>query len=138
MAISFNHVTLIGRLCADPELQQTTDGTAVVKFSLAVDRFGKDSPCDYIYCRAFKKQAESIAKYMRKGSELLVSGRLQTYKGKDDRTYYEVLVNEAQFGSGKPTNGTTPYTPPPKKSTIPLDEIIHDATADMLDSDLPF
>jgi single-strand DNA-binding protein len=78
-----NSVNLIGRLGGDPEMQYTADGTAVTKFSVAVDRYKREEP-DWFDVTVFGKVAESTAQYMRKGMEVGVSGRLQQDKWTND------------------------------------------------------
>ena len=97
-----NQVVLIGRLCADPELRYTNNGTAVVNFTLAVDRrFSKEKQADFINIVAWKAQAENCAKYIAKGSQVAVEGRIQTRKYQDrdgnNRTAFEVVANSVQF-----------------------------------------
>ena len=60
-----NKVILMGRLVRDPEIRQAKD-MSVAKFTLAVDRIGKEG-ADFITCTAFKKTAEVIEKYVKKG-----------------------------------------------------------------------
>lgn len=101
-----NNVALIGRITAKPELNYTQGGMAVTKFTLAVDR-GKDKGADFIRVTAFGKRAETICRYMDKGRQIAVQGRINTgsYKDKDGKMVYytEVLVDNDEFlgGSGK-------------------------------------
>ena len=115
-----NSVNLIGRLVRDPELRYSQSGTAVLRFTVAVDRkLSKDKKeeaqannqptADFISCTAFGKTAETIASYHSKGSQIGVEGRIQTgsYE-KDGRTIYttDVLVNSITFiGSKNNSNG---------------------------------
>ena len=100
-----NKVVLIGRLTKDPELKFTPGtGTAVVTFTLAVDRrFQKDDKkeADFISIVVWGKQAESTANYVTKGKLIGVSGRIQTrtYDAKDGTKRYvtEVVADEVQF-----------------------------------------
>jgi single-strand DNA-binding protein len=97
-----NQVVLIGRLCADPELRYTNNGTAVANFTLAVDRrYSKEKQADFINIVAWKAQAENCAKYIAKGSQVAVEGRIQTRKYQDregnNRTAFEVVANSVQF-----------------------------------------
>jgi single-strand DNA-binding protein len=97
-----NQVVLIGRLCADPELRYTNNGTAVANFTLAVDRrFSKEKQADFINIVVWKAQAENCAKYIAKGSQVAVEGRIQTRKYQDrdgnNRTAFEVVANSVQF-----------------------------------------
>lgn len=100
-----NNVTLMGRLTATPELRQTTTGTAVTSFTLAVDRNSKEKQADFINCVSWKNTAEFISKYFQKGSMIAVTGSIQTrpYEDKNGnkRTATEVIVNQASFCGGK-------------------------------------
>lgn len=104
-----NKVMLIGRLTKDPELRYTQGGTAVASFTIAVDRrFSKDKEADFINCVAWQKTAEFISQYFRKGSKIVVDGRLQTrsYDAEDGsrRFVTEVVVEQSEFGDSKAKN----------------------------------
>lgn len=97
-----NSVTLIGRLTKDPELNYTTDGTAICKFTLAINRPTKDGSkaADFIRVTTFGNRAETCKKYLSKGLLLAVEGRIQTgsYK-KDGQTVYttDVIATNVEF-----------------------------------------
>ena len=99
-----NKVVLIGRLTRDPEIRyyNQQDGTqmAIARYSLAVDRKGKDSGADFIGCVAFNKHGEFAEKYLKQGMKIGVIGRIQTgsYE-KDGRKIYttDVVVEEHEF-----------------------------------------
>ena len=95
-----NEVILIGRMTKDIDVRQTTSGSTVGRFALAVDRFGKDKGADFINCVVFDKKAEVLQKYTHKGFKIAVIGRIQTgsYE-KDGRKIYttDVIVNEIEF-----------------------------------------
>lgn len=114
--VFMNNVTLIGRLTADPELRYIPgDGTAVAKFTLAVDRElsrekkqeleqqGKPT-ADFIRIITWRGQAESCANYLSKGQQAAVEGRITTgsYTNNDGRKVYttEVLANRVEFLNG--------------------------------------
>ena len=84
-----NIVTLIGRFTADPVISFTDKEMAVAKFTLAVNREGKDKSADFINCAAFGKTAELIGQYCSRGQLLGLNGRWQTgsYE-KDGRKIY--------------------------------------------------
>lgn len=94
-----NKAMLVGRITKDPELKNTESGTAVVSFTLAVDRAYKDAngekQCDFINCVAWKNQAEFIAKYIKKGNALGIVGQIQTRKY-NDKTFTEILVENVE------------------------------------------
>ncbi len=101
-----NHIVLIGRITRDLELKYTTNGSAVVNFSVAVDRdFSKEKVTDFINVVTWNKQAENLEKYMKKGSLIGIAGSLQTrsYKDKEgnNRTVYEVLAANIQYLESK-------------------------------------
>lgn len=72
-----NKVNLIGRLGHDVDLRYTPDQLAVARFSIAVNRPGKDKGTDWLDCVSFGRQAETISKFFKKGSLIGVSGRVQ-------------------------------------------------------------
>lgn len=100
-----NKVVLIGRLTRDPQLNFTpATGTAVVKFTLAVDRkFKKEGQqsADFIPVVAWGKMAENTANYMNKGKLISVAGRIETrsYDAQDGSRRYvtEVIADEVSF-----------------------------------------
>lgn len=103
-----NSVILIGRLCRDPELSYTTTGTAICKFTLAVDRptrAGEDKTADFIRITVFNAQAENSNRYLKKGSKCAVNGRIQTgsYKDRDGKTVstFDVVANNVEFLDSK-------------------------------------
>ena len=102
-----NNVSLLGRVCKDIELKQTQSGTAVVSFTIAVNRrFVKEGQpnADFINCVAWRGTAEFIAKYFGKGKMIGIVGSLQTGKyDKDGQTHYttDVIVDEAYFAGDK-------------------------------------
>lgn len=103
-----NSVILIGRLCRDPELSYTTTGTAICKFTLAVDRptrAGEEKTADFIRITVFNAQAENSNRYLKKGSKCAVNGRIQTgsYKDRDGKTVstFDVVANNVEFLDSK-------------------------------------
>ena len=101
-----NSVILIGRLTKDPEIRQTTSGTNVTTFSLAVDRmFSKEKETDFIRIVVYGKAAESCARYLAKGKQAAVRGRIQTgsYETKDGEKRYtfDVIADQITFLSPK-------------------------------------
>ena len=104
-----NSVTLMGRLTRDPELKHTQSGTAVVSFTLAVDRDFKsqsgEKQTDFIACSSWRNTAEFISKYFSKGKMAVVSGRLQIREWMDkdgkNRRGAEVVVDSIYFGESK-------------------------------------
>ena len=100
--MAYNKCVLMGRLVRDPETRQTAGGTSVASFTLAVDRgFGDDKQTDYIPAVSFGKFADTIGKYVTKGTLILISGSLQTKSWEDKdgnkRTGFEVVATEFSF-----------------------------------------
>lgn len=77
-----NRVELIGRLTRDPELRRSSAGMGILKFTVAVNRNRQARPgeptADFISCTAFGKTAENMARYLHKGSQIAVEGRIET------------------------------------------------------------
>lgn len=100
-----NSVILIGRLARDPDLSYTQSQMAVCKFTLAVDRGGRDKGADFISITVFDRQAENCDRYLSKGRQAAVHGRIQTgsYKNRDGQTVYttDVIADRVEFiGAG--------------------------------------
>src|SRR5690606_35354525 len=100
-----NRVVLVGRLTADPQLRYTSSGTAVATFTLAVNRNFKnqagEQEADFINVVVWRKPAENVANFLKKGSLAGVDGRIQTrnYEGQDGKKVYvtEVVSESVQF-----------------------------------------
>lgn len=102
--LNYNSVTLAGRLCGDPEVKTNAAGTNVVNANLAVNRpyrQGKDQETDFFRLVAFGKTAEFLAQYFRKGSAILIDGRIQNnnYVDQQGVKHYstDILVFQAHF-----------------------------------------
>lgn len=122
-----NRVVLIGRLTKDPELRQSQGGKSICSFTLAVDRRKTEGQpdADFIRCKAFGKTAESLCRYMGKGSQIAISGSIQTgsYTNQQGQRVYttDVMVQEITFlepkKSSEPPYGDQPnnysYSPNP-------------------------
>ena len=96
-----NHSVIMGRFVRDPEIRRTNSGKAVVSFTLAVDKPGKDSGASFIPFVAWEKTGEFISKYFTKGSAIIVESRVDSrdYETKDGqkRTVIELVVQQAHF-----------------------------------------
>ena len=97
-----NKVVLIGRLTKDPELRYAAgSGTAVTRFTIAVNRQFKKDEADFISCVAWNKTAETIAKYFTKGRPIAIVGHMQTgsYDAQDGTKRYttDVAVESFEF-----------------------------------------
>ena len=129
-----NRMILQGRLCADPEMRRTKNGTAVCSFRVAWSETIKDRETKlFLNCVAWQGTAEMICKYFRKGKELAVEGRLSTreYDDRDGnrRSVTEMTVDRVHFcGKNEDAQGMPPRTDG-KSQFVEMDED---------DSDLPF
>ena len=100
-----NRVVLVGRLTKDPELRYTPNGVPVATFTLAVNRnFSNqkgEREADFINCVIWRKPAENVANFLKKGSLAGVDGRIQTrnYEGQDGKRVYvtEIQAESVQF-----------------------------------------
>lgn len=152
-----NRVFLIGRLSRDPELRHTTSGMAVCQINVAVGRrtgAGKDPETDFINVVVWDKQAENVAKYLAKGRQVAVEGRIQTrsYDNNEGKKTYvtEVVANNVEF-LGSASDNARPSSPQEENpfDSMPIDEpagtsIDNDPFAsfgekvEISDNDLPF
>jgi single-strand DNA-binding protein len=104
-----NRAIIIGNLTRDPELKSLPSGIEVTSFSVATNRVWKDKngvrqeSADYHNVVVFGRQAATAAQYLRKGSGVLVEGRLQTrsWDGPDGKKNYrtEIVADRIQFGN---------------------------------------
>ena len=109
-----NKVFLVGRLTRDPDLRYGASNNAVMRTSIAVDRqFANQNgerEADFINIVAFGNRAETMKKYLTKGSQIAVSGRIQTgsYDGADGKKVYttDVIIDEFQFLDSKNSRNT--------------------------------
>lgn len=103
-----NKAILIGNLTRDPELRSLPSGVQIATLGVATNRVWKDKngakqeSTDFHNVVVFGKQAETVSQYLRKGSSLLVEGRIQTrsWDGQDGKKNYrtEVVADRVQFG----------------------------------------
>ncbi|HAP4177015.1 single-stranded DNA-binding protein [Enterococcus faecalis] len=155
-----NNVTLVGRLTKDVDLRYTSSGTAIGQFTLAVNRNftnqNGDREADFINCVIWRKAAESMANYARKGSLLGITGRIQTrnYDNQQGQRVYvtEVVVENFQLLESKeiseqrrantpaPTiNGQQASNQQQTPLPDPLDPFSKDSSpVNISDDDLPF
>lgn len=103
-----NQVVLVGRLARDPDVRYNPNGTAVARFTVAVDRRFKregQPEADFISCVAFGKQGEFIEKYFNKGKLIGLTGSIQTgsYTNKDGQKVYttDVVADSVEFVGSK-------------------------------------
>lgn len=108
-----NRTVLVGRLTRDVDLRYTPSGTAVANFTIAINRPFKsqdgEQQADFINGVVWRKPAENLANYMKKGSQIGVDGRLQsrTYEDKSGKTVFvtEVVADSIQFLESKGSQG---------------------------------
>jgi single-strand DNA-binding protein len=148
-----NKAIIIGNLTRDPELKSLPSGIQVTSFSVATNRVWKDrdgkkqESADYHNIVVFGKQAETTNQYLKKGSNVLVEGRMQTrsWDGPDGKKNYrtEVIAERVQFGNRPGGGGSTSGgTSSQKTGEVPaqaeeLDTISYPAE-DINPDDIPF
>ena len=111
-----NNVNLIGNITKEPELKASTNGLAILNFTIGVRRDVKDKSgnyaTDFIACVAWRKTAQIIAQYTHKGSPVAIQGKIQTrnYEDKSGVKRYitEVLVDKVQLLYAKNQGQTVP------------------------------
>ena len=112
-----NRVMLVGRITRDPELRTSPNGVSFTSFSIAVNRPVPNAQgervADFINCVAFNKQAENLARYIRKGGLIGVEGKLQTrsYQAQDgsNRNVTEVVCDAITFLENKSSQQSGGY-----------------------------
>lgn len=113
-----NKVILMGRLTRDPEVRysQGDNNMAIARYTLAVDRrFSRDSEqsADFISCVAFGRAAEFAEKYLKQGTKIAITGRIQTgsYTNKDGQKVYttDVVIEDQEFAESKNSNSGGNY-----------------------------
>ena len=110
-----NRCVLTGRLTKDPEIKMTPNGIPVTRFTIAVNRTFTNQQgereVDFVNCIAWRKQAENLANFMRKGSLVGIDGRIQTgsYEDQDGKKvfYTEVVAESIQFLESKNASNPT-------------------------------
>ena len=151
-----NKVFLVGRLTRDPELRYSSSNLATMRCAIAVDRQfvreGEERGADFINIVAFGNRAETMSKYLTKGSQIAVDGRIQTgsYDGQDGKKVYttDVVVENFQFLDSKGNRNVSSSDSEPTNNdfsdNVETDENGSDPFADfgakieVSDSELPF
>jgi len=129
-----NKAIIVGNLTRDPELKSLPSGAKVTEFSVATNRVWTDQSgqkqesADYHNIVVFGRQAETSAQYLKKGSGVLVEGRLQTRSWEDQGTgkkmyRTEIIAERVQFGA-RPAGGDSSYqaAPTPNEAPASTDE----------------
>ena len=142
----------IGRLVKDPELKYTSTGNAIATFTIAVNRSFKNAEgkyeADFIRCQIWRKPAEVFATYTQKGSQVGITGRIQTgsYTDKDGGKVFttEIVVDSCDFLDKKSDATPKPKTQPDDGfyardafNNHP-DPFQHGESIDISDDSLPF
>ena len=142
-----NKVILMGRLTRDPEVRYGAgeNSTAVARYTIAVDRrFKRDGEqnADFIGCVAFGRNAEFAEKYLRRGTKIVLTGRIQTgsYTNRDGQKVYttDIVVEEQEFAENKAAasnGGQGNYSRP---ASTPTDADGFMNIPDGIDDELPF
>ncbi|KHE73173.1 single-stranded DNA-binding protein [Halobacillus sp. BBL2006] len=140
-----NRVVLVGRLTKDPDLRYTPNGIAVANFTIAVNRpFSNNQgnqDADFINCVVWRRAAENLANFMKKGSQVGVDGRLQSrsFDNQEGKRVFvtEVVADSVQFlenkGSGSSNDSNNQSSGGQSNSFADEGEPI-----DITDDDLPF
>lgn len=145
MARGFSKVIIVGNITRDPELRSTPSGTQVCSFSVAVNRNYRDSSGEqkenvsFFDCSAWGKSGELIAQYAKKGSGILVSGRLDQRSWEDKegqkRSRVEIVVEDFNFIGGAAGDGAGRSTSSAASTDVAPDDIT-DEPIDL--SEIPF
>ncbi|MBR3157018.1 single-stranded DNA-binding protein [Candidatus Saccharibacteria bacterium] len=141
----FSKAIITGNLTRDPELRTTPNGASVCSFSVAVNRVFKDSngeqkeAVSYIDCSAWGKLGEMISQYAKKGSGVLVSGRLDQRSWEDKngggkRSRVEIVVEDFNFVGAPRDNSNSASSEPTSAADVPDD--VPEEEIDL--SDVPF
>lgn len=106
-----NRVIIVGRLTADPQLRMTSMNKKTCRFSLAVNRRGKDNGADFPNCLAWEQAADLIATHCNKGDQIGVEGHIQTGSYVDNATgkkiyTTDIIVDNVTFLNNRPTEAT--------------------------------
>lgn len=137
-----NNVVLIGRLTKDADLRYTSNGVATANFTLAVERAfsnaSGEKETDFINCVVWRKPAETLSSYTKKGSKIAVRGRMQTrnYENKQGQKVYvtEVVVEEFTFLDSKKSSEDNSY-----QNSKPADPFESSGQSiELSESDMPF
>ena len=147
-----NKATIIGNLTRDPELKTLPSGMKITSFSLATNRTWKDAAgakkeaVDYHNIVVFGRQAETSAQYLKKGSQAMIEGRLQTQSwddaGSGKKMYRtEVVADRVQFGTrseGVASSAPKSENPVASPNKAPELDTIEYPEEDINPEDIPF
>ena len=118
-----NKISIMGRLTRDPELTTTQSGIEKCRYSVAVDE-PKDKngvkKVNFFNCVAFGKGGAFVQKYFHKGDGIIVHGRMDSYKGNDEKTYWNLIAESHDFPLGKASGQAAPEDPVDAASGMPV------------------
>ena len=149
MARGFSKAIIVGNITRDPELRSTPSGAQVCGFSVAVNRTYKDSSganqesVSFIDCSAWGRAGEIIAQYAKKGSGILISGRLEQRSWEDKegqkRSRVEIVVEDFNFVGGNGDGGASGGSRGGSSSAAAADVAPDDISDEPIDlSEIPF
>ena len=138
--MSINRVIITGNLTRDPELRSTASGMPVLGFGVAVNDRRRNQQTgewedypNFIDCTMFGARAESVSRFLSKGSKVAIEGKLRWSQWERDgqkRTKVEVVASEIELMSTRPSEEES-YSPEPVSAEVP-------ATTSIYDQDIPF
>ena len=135
-----NKVVLIGRLSREPELRHTTSGTPVCQINIAINRpvaQDKEPETDFINVVLWNKQAENVAKYVTKGGQVAVEGRIQTrsYENNEGKKTFvtEVIASNVEFLQTKKNDTSKTSEENTTEASDPYAEFGNSITVEQLD-----
>lgn len=158
--MSINHVALVGNLTRDVELRSTAGGTAVMSFGIAVNDYRKNQQTgewedypNFIDCTMFGARAQSVSRFLSKGSKVAIEGKLRWSQWERDgqkRSKIEVIVDEIEFMSrqqgqlgSEPVYGAPAAAPaqaqqPYQQQMGGMPQAVGPVTGTIYDDDIPF
>lgn len=158
--MSINRVNISGNLTRDPELRQTTSGTAILRFGVAVNDRRRNQSGEwedvpnFVDCVVFGNRAEPLSRFLSKGSKVAVEGKLRYSSWERDgqrRSKLEVVVDEVEFLSPRGAGAQGPqggyqqssqqqpsYTAPAPAPAPQSPPVQKPPSADVYDEDIPF
>ena len=155
--MSINKVLISGNLTRDPELRSTASGTSVLSFGVAVNDRRRNQQTgewedypNFIDCTMFGNRAESVSRFISKGSKVAIEGKLRWSQWERDgqrRSKIEVIVDEIEFMSSRnnaaPVNGAPTYQAPAYQQQAPAYQVPQAPAAPVVDAsvydeDIPF
>ena len=155
--MSINHVSITGNLTRDPELRSTAGGTAVMSFGIAVNDYRKNQQTgewedypNFIDCTMFGARAQSVSRFLSKGSKVAIDGKLRWSQWERDgqkRSKIEVIVDEIEFMSqrqqgqlgSEPVYAAPATAPQPYQQQIGgMPQAVGPVTGTIYNDDIPF